>query len=376
MSHHAFGLPTSGPAAFTIGPEVQRWGLFDGKVLAAKANDRSYDSMIGGRRISTAGVAGVAVAPEYRGTGLARRLMTHLLAGARARGVVISTLFRTAPALYRSLGYEQVAELIDGSLPVSALRSIRPSVTGLRRAVAADGPAIRRVYAAVARSGSCLLTRDGPAFDADDERLIGSFDGISLAVDPSGDVVGYVSWNRGSGYGDAGALSVVDLLALTADGYRALLAAVGSFEAVTPTIKIRTSGDDPVHWLIPGAGWSVREVSQYMLRVVDLAAAIQARGWPAGLAGEMVLEVDDPTCPWNSGRHRLVVDHGTGRLERAPHGPAATTVTPGGLALLFAGGIPVAALRRAGLVEGERPESDQFLDAAFAGPRPAILDYF
>src|SRR6195952_5128172 len=110
-----------------------------------------------GRAVATAGVAGVAVAPEYRGTGLARRVMTHLLAQARERGAVISTLFRTAPALYRALGYEQVAELVDGSFPTAALRGVRPVSTTLRRAEAGDAAEVRRIYATVAATGSCLL---------------------------------------------------------------------------------------------------------------------------------------------------------------------------------------------------------------------------
>src|SRR6476469_9190105 len=116
-SRDAFGGPLQDRSAFTIGAGVQRWGIFDGQELAAKANDREYLSMIGGREVSTAGVGGVLVTPEYRGRGLAREVMTHLLAQARARGAAISTLFRTAPALYRALGYEQVAELVLGQLP-------------------------------------------------------------------------------------------------------------------------------------------------------------------------------------------------------------------------------------------------------------------
>ncbi len=378
MSHHAFGVPPGGHPAFTIGPEVRRWGMFDGETLAAKANDRSYESLIGGRRVPTAGVAGVAVAPEYRGTGLARRLMSHLLAEARERGAVISTLFRTAPALYRSLGYEQVAELVDASFPTVALRGTRPAGSSLRRAGAADAGDIRRIYAEVATTGSCLLSRDGAAFDVPDEQLVASTDGVTLAVDESG-VVGYASWNRGTGYGGSAALSVVDLLAVTGDGYRALLSAIGSFDAVTPTVKIRTSGDDPIQWFIGGAGWSVEEVRQYMLRVIDLAGAMAARGWPDGVRADLILELDDPVCPWNSGRHRLVVDGGAGMVESGPAQPdlsTGTRLTPCGLALLYAGGVPVATLRRAGLVRSGSAESDAMLDAAFAGPRPAILDYF
>lgn len=382
ISDHAFGLPSDGAAAFTIGPELQRWGIFDGPTLVAKANDRSYYSWIGGRRVPTAGVAGVAVVPEHRGAGLARQVMTHLLHEARDRGAVIATLFRTAPALYRSLGFEHITELVDGSLPTAALRGIRPLRTTLRRAVAADAGDIRRIYSLFAAAGSCLLSRDGAAFDVSDEQLIAAADGITLAIDRNDVVVGYVSWNRGNSYGAAATLRVVDLIAVTGDGYRALLSAIGSFDAVTPNVRLRTSGTDPIQWLIPGAGWSVTQVDPYMLRVIDLAGAVAARGWPAGLAAELTLVVDDPLCPWNSGRHRLVLDGGTGCLTVAGSGavasadPDATALTMPGLALLYAGGVTASVLRRADLITGGSPATDAVLDAAFAGPRPAVMDYF
>lgn len=380
MSAHAFGMPPAELSAFTLGPEVRRWGLFDGAVLAAKANERTYDSMIGGRPVPTAGVAGVAVAPEYRGTGLARKVMTHLLSTARDRGAVVSTLFRTAPALYRSLGFEQVAELVHGSLPTAALRGIRPDSTSLRRAVPADAEAIRAVYRTVAATGSCLLTREGPAFESreadPDGALISQFDGVTLAEDSSG-VVGYVTWNRGTGYGTGAVLEVLELIATTGDGYRALLSAVAAFDAVTPTLHLRTSGDDPVHWLIQGAGWAVRDVQPYMLRVIDAPAAVAARGWPAGASADAVIELEDPTCPWNTGRYRLVIDGGSGRLlPTAENRGTATVVDARALAVLYAGGVPVSTLRRTGLVTGGDTASDATLDAAFAGPRPAVLDYF
>ena len=376
MSAHAFGMPVADVSTFTLGPEVRRWGLFDGDVMAAKANERSYDSIIGGRPVPTAGVAGVAVAPEYRGTGLARQVMTHLLTTARDRGAVIATLFRTAPALYRSLGFEQVADLVHGSLPTAALRGIRPVSTTLRRATSTDAAALHQVYRTVAATGSCLLTREGPAFDIDAHNdPIGRFDGVTLAQDQSG-VVGYACWNRGSGYGTTAVLEVVELLATTGDAYRALLSAVAAFDAVTPTVHLRTSGDDPVHWLIGGAGWVVRNVDPYMLRVIDAATAVAARGWPATVSADVVLELTDHVCPWNTGRYRLQVGGGEGRLSPVDNAGNATTLDIRAVAVLFAGGVPVATLRRAGLVTGGDPAGDAQLDAAFAGPRPSILDTF
>jgi hypothetical protein len=126
-----------------------------------------------------------------------------------------------------------------------------------------------------------------------------------------------------------------------------------------------------------------------MLRVIDLAGAVAARGWPTGLTAEIDLDVEDPLCPWNSGSHRLVLRGGTGHLEDLGGGSpehvgvesggvdaAATAVTLPGLALLYAGGVTSSALRRTGLITGGSAGSDTLLDAAFAGPRPAVLDYF
>jgi len=379
-SRDAFGGPIQERSAFTIGNGVQRWGIFDGELLAAKVNARDYLSMIGGREVSTAGVAGVLVAPEYRGTGLARRLMTHLLSQAREAGAAVSTLFRTAPALYRSLGYEQVAELTFGELPAAALRGlkVRPPTT-VRRATVEDGPAIRSVYSRIAAAGSCLLTRTGPCFPATDQDMLDHFDGITVAVDADGYISGYVSWNRGENYGPAGQLDVSELHARSGAALESLLAVVGSFEAVTFTIRFRTSGTDPIHWLIPGPGWSVSRVDPYLLRVVDLSGAVAQRGWPAGLTVDIPMMVDDPICPWNSGDHRLVLNGGDGRLEPgadSSSGAGGYRIGPRGLGVLMAGGVTTARLRHAGLIEGGSAAGDVALDAAMAGPRPAILDYF
>ena len=182
----------------------------------------------------------------------------------------------------------------------------------------ADAPAIRAIYSAIVAEGSCLLTRTGPSFGASDQDMLDAFDGITLAIDGDGLVTGYASWNRGEKWGPDGVLTVSEIHANDAASAEALLAVIGSFDAVTPTLTFRTSGNDVIQWLIPGAGWSIIDVRQYMLRVVDLAGAVAQRGWPEGLTGTVDFTVDDPVCPWNSGRHRLVLDGGDARLEPGP----------------------------------------------------------
>lgn len=381
MSAEAFGTPPPGISAFTLGDGLWRWGLFDEDTLAAKANDRAYESMIGGRPVPTAGVAGVAVAPEYRGRGLARRVLRHLLARARDRGAAIATLFRTSPALYRSLGFENVAELRTIELPASAIAGLRrPEAVALRRAVLADVPAARAVYDAAAAESSCLLTRVGQSFPVDDAAWLAQPGEVTLAVDAGGQVIGYARWVRGAGYGPGVVLSVTDMHALTGDGYAALLAMLGSFSAVTPLIRLSSSGTDPITWFVPGDGWAVTSVQPYLLRVLDVPAAVAARGWPAGVDGSVRLRVRDPVCPWNDAPFVLEVSGGEGRLrpdERgSADGPAPSCLDSRGLAVLYAGGVPPAMLRRAGLLRDGSASDDAFLASAFAGPQPAILDYF
>ncbi len=52
----------------------------------------------------------------------------------------------------------------------------------------------------------------------------------------------------------------------------------------------------------------------WMLRVIDAPAAIEARGFPAGVSVSVPLLVSDDTRPANSGRWRLTVSDGKGML--------------------------------------------------------------
>ncbi len=66
----------------------------------------AFDQWFGGSRVPCAGVASVAVLPEYRGRGVAGALMTQLLQHRRGQGDAVSTLYPANAQLYRRLGYE------------------------------------------------------------------------------------------------------------------------------------------------------------------------------------------------------------------------------------------------------------------------------
>ncbi|WP_376771713.1 sterol carrier protein domain-containing protein [Actinokineospora xionganensis] len=131
--------------------------------------------------------------------------------------------------------------------------------------------------------------------------------------------------------------------------------------------------DPVVHDLLIGMRRDLpRLVEPFMLRVVDLAAAVEARGWPDYLPDFTVdLEITDEHAPWNAGRRRLVHDSAGMRLE--PGGAGEVRMHARALGPWFAGTATTATLRRAGLLQGVAP----MLDAVTAAPRQLrIADTF
>ena len=223
-------------------PGRRTLGVFDpaGRMVA-KAVDREQSQWFGGLVVPASGVAGVATAAEVRGRGLGRLVLTRLLEGARERGAVISTLFDTIPAPYRALGWEEVGALVYYAVPTRVLAEVRADArTTLRPATAADIPIVHEIYREVARAGTGMMERSGPVFGASPAQLLAGYHGFTVAVDDTGTVAGYASWDRGPGYDSSGKLTVDDLIGLTPEATCTLLAMLGGWAGVAPTTPIRS----------------------------------------------------------------------------------------------------------------------------------------
>lgn len=378
LGFEAFGMPTSAPAepAVLDQPGMVSHGVFAGDRLVGRLKDRAYDSWFGGVRVPTCGIAGVTVAMEDRGRGALTPLFDHALAAARERGAVISGLFPSAARIYRRFGYELVGDYRTITVGTSELAAVpAPADVTTRRAGAGDLPAVRDVYDTWAAAQNGPLTRRGISFPTADAELLDDFDGITVAVDGDARVVGYASWDRGQHYDDRGTLEVSDLLALSSDGYRALLRSLGSFSSVTPTTKIDTSGDDLARLFLPGRRWETVGSDPYMIAIIDVPGAFQRRGYPWFLSARLGFQVlgDGPGCL--DGSYRFEVAEGVGRCSATEH-EEDRTFHPRGLALLYCGVQSCANLRWAGLLRGGRPEQDGVWDTLFGGRQFHIRDYY
>jgi predicted acetyltransferase len=378
LGFEAFGMPSSPPtepASLDL-PGRTFHGVFSGDRLVGRLADRAYDSWFGGFPVPTCGIAGVTVAMEDRGRGALSPLFASALAAAKQRGAAISGLFPSAARIYRSFGYELVGDYRTVTVATSELAAApQPDGVTTRRAVVADLPAVRDLYDGWAAAQNGPLSRRGASFPTSDDELLEDFDGITVAEDATGQLVGYASWDRGQHYDDRGTLEVSDLLASSADGYRALLQALGSFSAVTPTTKIDTSGDDLARLFLPGRRWETVASDPYMIAIIDVPAALGRRGYPWFLSARLGFRVVGDRVAGIDGSYRLEVAEGVGRCLASEHGED-RTFHPRGLALLYAGVQSCANLRSAGLLGGGLPEQDAVWDTLFGGRQFHIRDYY
>jgi predicted acetyltransferase len=356
--------------------EGRSLGVFDGDRPAAAAMFHDMRQWWCGRAVPMAGVAGVMVAPEDRGRGIGRRLMTAVLDEVAGRGYPLSSLYPATMPLYRSLGWELAGLRETAVISARSLRDLVPpdpvipdamvGTARLRRAGPGDAEAvialIGRIHQTARDCGP--ITRDAASVD-------------SWLADPNLYAYlcddGFLIYRWHDGNHDA--LFVEGAEAISASTQRAFWAHVGSHASIADQVYARVGTADAFWRLTRERDAEVHHRSMWMLRVVDAPAAIAARGFPAPVSLTVPLAIADQARQVNSGQWQLTVAEGKGVLEPLTVGAdAPLTLGARGLAALYAGS-PVSALRQAGLVCGGSPEDDAALDAAFAGTA-YMLDAF
>jgi predicted acetyltransferase len=393
LAEHAFGVYSAGQRAswtYVAGLRA-RQGLF----LGAFADERPAGAAMihdlrqwwVGSAVPCAGIASVKVAPELRGRGVGRRLMTSALDTVADRGYPLSALFPATMPIYRSLGWELAGGKYQATIPARSLWTL----------VAPDTYAATAATAVPADSAAVEVRRAGPQ---DAAQVIAIISRAHQAARDAGpltwdegplrqwlarpDLYSYLAGDdafaayRWGGDGSHGEVFVERVHAATPESLRALWSVIASHSSVARTVTALTAPNDPFWWLTTERDATIAKRSMWMLRVVDGPAAIAARGFPPAVSAAVPLEINDSGRPANSGRWQLEVADGKGVLtpaaSPAARGTAPLTLGARGLAALYAG-TPVATLRLAGLVAGGTPDSDAALDAAFAAT-PYMVDDF
>ena len=355
-------------------------GAFTGSAPVGAAMLHDMRQYWAGQAVGCAGVAAVKVAPEYRGRGIGRRLMTELLDLIAARGYPLSVLYPATMPIYRSLGWELAGAKHRFTVPARSLLALRePDAAArgggaghrdvaIRRAGPADAARVIGIIGETHRSH-----RDAGPVTWDEESAAEWLGRAGLYTYLAGEAAddGFAAYQW-----DGDDLWVERVHARSPQALRALWSVIASHSSTADNVAGLTAPSDPFWWLTRERDATITRRAMWMLRVVDLPAAIAARGFPAAVRASVPLEVSDQARPGNAGRWQLTVANGIGTL--IPNGsvspPDPLHLGPRGMAALYAG-TPLATLRLAGLAAGGTQEADAALDAAFAAT-PYMLDEF
>jgi predicted acetyltransferase len=327
---------------------------------------------LGGRSVPTHGVAGVAVAAEARGRGTARAMMRAYLEELHANGVPLSMLYASTQGLYRSVGYELAGQHHTIHLSLDPLRQVGRRDGDWLPLTDLDRAEVCALYQRLARHRHGYVDR-GPYL----WQRIWANRGVpntGFVLRHGGTVAGWIVLRQEHNT-DSGFLTVhlVDHGAVDALALRQVAGLLSTFGAMARSLHLRAGPTTPLLDLLPELRHTQRLFEPPLVRIVRLADALNARGWPVGLRGTVDLEVTDPVLADNEGRWRLAVQDGEAMVTRGGGGAARIDIAS--LASLYTGYATPFELQQRGLLTAT-DQALPTLTALFCSPMPGSPDMF
>jgi predicted acetyltransferase len=347
----------------------------DDDMVVATAGEFRFHQWFGGRGVDCCGITRVAVAPERRAGGLATACTDAVLSRARDRGTPIASLFPAVLRPYRRMGFEIAGGYHEhrvalDALPPAVLEGGTPSV----ELVDADRDLgdIRAAYREWIRHAN------GPVEPVDDEhwrvRVLsrtGDDAYRTVVVREGGRVTGFAAFSRvdAPGHLDVSFGLACELMFTITPGAAAALLSYFRGHRGLGTWLEWAGPAAPVALAVPDALVRREFTYDWMLRLLHVPAALEARGYPA-IDATAAFAVQDERWPGNTGPWRIEVRDGTAQVT--PTGDLAQPPRPisiGALSSMFAGHLEPHDAVRLGLLDPDDPAVDAFA-AMFSGSDP------
>ncbi len=371
-------------ALFFPGADLDEWVEREGKenIRVARRRGRVAGGLIvqrlgqwfNGRSVPMAGIRTVGVLPEQRGRGIASSLMCNVLKEIHRNGVPISVLFPATRPVYRRAGYEAAGTRLTYRLPTGGI-GLADRTLDLRPIEENDHDSVKEAYTERARRTSGNLDRSAWCWRRIFDPPPCKPRAHGYLVERDNRVEGYTVFAQKTGETTPPShqLELADLVVLTPDAGRRLLTFFADHRSMASTITWCGAPADPLLYLPAEQEAKIIDRIDWMLRIVDVRGALEARGYPPAVSTEIHLEILDDVLPHNNGRLILEVAESRGSVRKGGQGRVCFDVR--GLAAMYAGFLSPGELQAAGLVDGAEPDLAR-AGLLFAGPAPWMPDIF
>ncbi|MFC5368531.1 GNAT family N-acetyltransferase [Salinirubrum litoreum] len=261
------------------------------------------------------GVSVVTADPTIRRSGVVATMLDEMLAEFRDEGVDFSVLWPFEYDFYRRFGWAKSNDTALVTLPPEALAAVAPDPAGeFVRLTADDWETVESVRDEWATEA--LAVRRSEAFWR--YRIFDSWqsDPYAYGWERDGELRGYLVYRVEEGEGDDGkTMAVTELAGVDREATDHLYRFCRNHDSQVESVRIRLPVDTSLlDRLTDPRAADVEIRPGPMVRIVDVARALSALSYPAGVSTTVTLSVSDPRCDWNEGRFELSVADGSGTV--------------------------------------------------------------
>jgi predicted acetyltransferase len=347
----------------------------------------------GGNSVPMIGIAGVSIRPEFRGKGVAKRMLTATVQEMAADGIALSTLYPSTMPLYQYAGYEMAGvnhEFVFEfeHLPDARLNRLADLDLEVVPGSLDDEEQIRALYHQVACTQDGMLDRKEYIW----ERVLKPRDKAGRIY-----LIRRISDQQLRAYlvlsqentAELDGWHQVDLhcvQALDANAWHAVFALLRSYQSMARKLVASVDTRHPLYQMLPEQRDPLKLKESWMTRILNLKEALEARGYAAGLQAELKLEIADELVPSNQGLWQLKIADGRAHAERIgdldPSAQADAAPSDGTLrtsirhlAPLYSGYVSAELLAQTGRIQASTSCQRQ-ASALFSGSPPWMPDFF
>jgi predicted acetyltransferase len=333
----------------------------------------------GGRRVPTVAVNAVAIAPEARGSGAGHELLTAVMRELTESpgGPPLAVLYPATQSIYRGVGFEQAGSFTRYRMPVASIPSGPHDLAVERLPADADAAAaaLAGVYDRFARRQNGFVDRTSWFWRRVVDPLNQSV--TTYCVRESGQVTGYVALGRAW---DVRAhphtnLTCREILAGTPGAARRLWTLLADERSLARNVVFTGPPAAPHHLLFPEQTPEVEWQLRWMLRILDVEAALRERGYPDGVERTVALHIEDDLVERNRDTFTVDVTGGRAHVRRGDSRDAPVRISVRGLAAVYSGYLSAEQLASVGFASGD-DDALAALTTIFAGPAPWLPDMF
>lgn len=314
--------PEEGPREYDDEPDriADRYGAFVGDDLVSVCGHYDFRTTLRGEWVALAGLAAVATPPEHRRRGYVRALVEDALT--RWRGEYpLAALWPFSRSYYAQFGWATANTYATYTCPPEQLAFARGRADGRARPVGPDDwRELRAVHEAQAAERTLALRRRSETWWRERVLREGSDDRPwAYCWERDGDPRGYVVYefeNDGPEFDDR-RLTVSDTAAVDHEARLGLLAHLSDHDSQATEVRLDAGGRLDLLDLVPDPGDVACETKTGpMVRVVDVADALETCPYPEDASADLTLRVTDETAAWNDGLFRLEVGDGDAACRR------------------------------------------------------------